>query len=150
MRKKANIYEKYQPYFMTIFICITLGGLIFTNRYFIKNRDYYNQGSKILEKYKRDRYNFMYNNKHHQYWAKIKEMEEKKNEEEMKKKNNEDKNNNMSNDKNNNSNKDKNNGNENDNKKSEVNGDIDKCTKEELEYIQKLASEHKGDSIISK
>lgn len=112
MRKKANIYEKYQPYFMTIFICITLGGLIFTNRYFIKNRDYYNQGSKILEKYKRDRYNFMYNNKHHQYWAKIKEMEEKKKEEEMKKKNNEDKNNNMSNDKNNNSNKDKNNGNE--------------------------------------
>ena len=140
IRKKANIYEKYQPYFMTVFICIALGGLIFTNRYFIKNREYYNQSSRLLEKYKRERYNHMYNNKHHQYWAKMKEMENKRKEEEMKNTNNDEKN---KNDKNKN-----NNGN--DNKKSEISGDKDKCTKEELEYIKKLADEHKGDFILSK
>ena len=125
IRQKANIYEKYQPYFITIFICVSLGGLIFTNRYFIKNRDYYNQGSKILEKYKRDRYNFMYNNKHHQYWQKREEMENKKKEEEEMKKKKEDKTN-------------------------DIQGDKDKCTKEELEYIKKLANENKGDFILSK
>ena len=125
IRQKANIYEKYQPYFVTIFICISLGGLIFINRYFIKNRDYYNQGSKILEKYKRDRYNFMYNNKHHQYLQKMQEMEnKKKEEEEMKKKT--------------------------DHKTTNIEGDKDKCTKEELEYIKKLAEENKGDFILSK
>ena len=125
IRQKANIYEKYQPYFITIFICVSLGGLIFTNRYFIKNRNYYNQGSKILEKYKRDRYNFMYNNKHHQYWQKREEMENKKKEEEEMKKKKEDKTN-------------------------DIQGDKDKCTKEELEYIKKLANENKGDFILSK
>jgi hydroxymethylpyrimidine pyrophosphatase-like HAD family hydrolase len=140
IRKKANIYEKYQPYFMTVFICIALGGLIFTNRYFIKNREYYNQSSRLLEKYKRERYNHMYNNKHHQYWAKMKEMENKRKEEEMKNANNDEKNK---------DDKYKNN-NDNDNKKSEISGDKDKCTKEELEYIKKLADEHKGDFILSK
>ena len=125
IRQKANIYENYQPYFVTIFICISLGGLIFINRYFIKNRDYYNQGSKILEKYKRDRYNFMYNNKHHQYLQKMQEMEnKKKEEEEMKKKT--------------------------DHKTTNIEEDKDKCTKEELEYIKKLAEENKGDFILSK
>ena len=28
--------------------------------------------------------------------------------------------------------------------------DKDKCTKEELEYIEKLAKEHKGDFILTK
>ena len=125
IRQKANIYEKYQPYFVTIFICISLGGLIFINRYFIKNRDYYNQGSKILEKYKRDRYNFMYNNKHHQYLQKMQEMENKKKEEEEMKKKTE-------------------------HKTTNIEGDKDKCTKEELEYIKKLAEENKGDFILSK
>ena len=125
IRQKANIYEKYQPYFITIFICISLGALIFINRYFIKNRDYYNQGSRILEKYKRDRYNFMYNNKHHQYWQKMQEMENKKKEEEEMKKKKED-------------------------KTTNIEGDKDKCTKEELEYIKKLADENKGDFILSK
>ena len=137
IRKKANIYERYQPYFITIFICIAIGGLIFTNKYFIKNREYYNQSSRLLENYKRERYNHMYNNKHHQYWAKRREMENKKKEEEMKKKN-EEKNND---DKNNNSDN---------NNKSKISGDKDKCTKEELEYIKKLADEHNGDFILSK
>ena len=124
IRTKANIYEKYQPYFIVIFICISFGGFIFINRYFIKNRDYYNQGSKILEKYKRDRYNFMYNNKHHQYWQRMQEMENKKKEEEIKKKK--------------------------EDKTTNIEGDKDKCTKEELEYIKKLADENKGDFILSK
>ena len=128
IRQKANIYEKYQPYFVTIFICISLGGLIFINRYFIKNRDYYNQGSKILEKYKRDRYNFMYNNKHHQYMEKLKEIEENK-----KKEKNE--NNNI---------------NRNALNNKDILDDKDKCTKEELEYIEKLAKENKGDFILAK
>ena len=133
IRKGANLYEKYQPYFITIYICISFGGLIFTNRYFIKNKEYYNQSSKILAKYKRDKYNFYHNNKHHQYWEKIREMERKKKEEEMKKKNNE------------------NNENNNDNNKENNNfDDKDKCTKEELEYIEKLAKEHKGDFILTK
>ena len=88
IRKGANLYEKYQPYFITIYICMSFCGLIFTNRYFIKYKEYYNQGSQILAKYKRDKYNFYHNNKHHQYWEKIRENERKKKEEEMKKKNN--------------------------------------------------------------
>ena len=127
LRQKANIFLKYQPYFIIIFICISFGTLIFINRYFIKNRQHYNQGSKILEKYKQDRYNFMYNNKHHQYLAKLKEQEEQR------KKNNEDNiNKNGINNYNNNL------------------DDKDKCTKEELEYIEKLAKEHKGDFILAK
>ena len=129
IRQKANIFLKYQPYFIVIFICISVGVLIFINRYFIKNREHYNQGSKILEKYKRDRYNFMYNNKHHQYMAKLKEMEEKRKEEEKKK-------------------------NENINANGVNNNNLDdkdKCTKEEIEYIEKLAKEHKeGDFILAK
>ena len=128
IRQKANIFLKYQPYFIIIFICIAFGTLIFINRYFVKNRQYYNQGSKILEKYKRDRYNFMYNNKHHQYMAKLKEMEEKRKEEEKKQSGNIN-----SNAINNNNLEDK-----------------DKCTKEEIEYIEKLAKEHKGDFILAK
>ena len=128
IRQKANIFLKYQPYFIIIFICIAFGTLIFINRYFVKNRQYYNQGSKILEKYKRDRYNFMYNNKHHQYMAKLKEMEEKRKEEEKKQNVNIN-----SNAINNNNLEDK-----------------DKCTKEEIEYIEKLAKEHKGDFILAK
>ena len=128
IRQKANIFLKYQPYFIIIFICIAFGTLIFINRYFVKNRQYYNQGSKILEKYKRDRYNFMYNNKHHQYMAKLKEMEEKRKEEEKKQ-----------------------NGNINSNAINNNNlEDKDKCTKEEIEYIEKLAKEHKGDFILAK
>ena len=128
IRQRANIFLKYQPYFIIIFICIAFGTLIFINRYFIKNRQYYNQGSKILEKYKRDRYNFMYNNKHHQYMAKLKEMEEKRKEEEKKQ-----------------------NGNINSNGINNNNlDDKDKCTKEEIEYIEKLAKEHKGDFILAK
>ena len=133
IRKGANLYEKYQPYFITIYICISFGGLIFTNRYFIKNKEYYNQSSKILAKYKRDKYNFYHNNKHHQYWEKIREMERKKKEEEMKKKNNENNENNKGN-----------------NKEDNNFDDKDKCTKEELEYIEKLAKEHKGDFILTK
>ena len=140
IRQKANIFLKYQPYFIIIFICISIGGLIFTNRYFIKNRQYYNQGSKILEKYKRDRYNFMYNNKHHQYMAKLKELEEKRKEEENKRKEN------LDNNINNNINANGINNNDNDNNLDEK----DKCTKEELEYIEKLAKEHKGDFILTK
>ena len=128
IRQKANIFLKYLPYFIIIFICIAFGTLIFINRYFVKNRQYYNQGSKILEKYKRDRYNFMYNNKHHQYMAKLKEMEEKRKEEEKKQSGNIN-----SNAINNNNLEDK-----------------DKCTKEEIEYIEKLAKEHKGDFILAK
>ena len=128
IRQKANIFLKYLPYFIIIFICIAFGTLIFINRYFVKNRQYYNQGSKILEKYKRDRYNFMYNNKHHQYMAKLKEMEEKRKEEEKKQRGNIN-----SNAINNNNLEDK-----------------DKCTKEEIEYIEKLAKEHKGDFILAK
>ena len=128
IRQKANIFLKYQPYFIIIFICISFGSLIFINRHFIKNRQYYNQGSKLLEKYKQDRYNFMYNNKHHQYLAKLKEQEEKR-----KKNNNENINKNGIN-------KDYNN----------ILDDKDKCTKEELEYIEKLAKEHKGDFILAK
>ena len=127
IRQKANIFLKYQPYFIIIFICISFGTLIFINRHFIKNRQYYNQGSKILEKYKQDRYNFMYNNKHHQYLAKLKEQEEKR-----KKDNNDNINKNGINNDNNNL------------------DDKDKCTKEELEYIEKLAKEHKGDFILAK
>ena len=78
-----------------------------------------------------DRYNHMYNTKHHQYWAKRREMEEKKKEEEMKNKTKNDENNNEKMDDN-------------------IQGDKDKCTKEELEYIKKLANEHKGDFILSK
>jgi len=126
LRQKANIFLKYQPYFIIIFICISFGTLIFINRYFIKNRQHYNQGSKILEKYKQDRYNFMYNNKHHQYLAKLKEQEEQR------KKNNDNINKNGINNDNNNL------------------DDKDKCTKEELEYIEKLAKEHKGDFILAK
>ena len=33
---------------------------------------------------------------------------------------------------------------------TKVEGDINKCTKEELEYIEKLANENKGDFILSK
>ena len=133
IRKGANIYEKYQPYFITLYICISFCGLIFTNRYFIKNKEYYNQGSQILAKYKRDKYNFYHNNKHHQYWERIREMERKKKEEEMKKKNNENNENNKGN-----------------NKEDNNFDDKDKCTKEELEYIEKLAKEHKGDFILTK
>ena len=128
IRQKANIFLKYQPYFIIIFICISLGALIFINRYFVKNRQYYSQGSKILEKYERDRYNFMYNNKHHQYMAKLNEMKEKRKEEEKKK-------------------------NENINSNGINNNNLDegdKCSKEELEYIEKLAKEHKGDFILAK
>ena len=128
IRQKANIFLKYQPYFIIIFICISFGTLIFINRYFVKNRQYYSQGSKILEKYERDRYNFMYNNKHHQYMAKLKEMKEKRKEEEKKK-------------------------NENINSNGINNNNLDegdKCSKEELEYIEKLAKEHKGDFILAK
>ena len=128
IRQKANIFLKYQPYFIIIFICISFGTLIFINRYFVKNRQYYSQGSKILEKYERDRYNFMYNNKHHQYMAKLKEMKEKRKEEEKKK-------------------------NENINSNGINNNNVDegdKCSKEELEYIEKLAKEHKGDFILAK
>ena len=129
VRQKANIYDKYQPYFVVIFICISIGGLIIINRHFIKNRQYYNQGSRILEKYKRDRYNFMYNNKHRQYLEKLREMNEKK--ESEKSDNNINKiginNNNI-----------------------EEKNDKSKCTKEELEYIEKLSKEYKGDFIISK
>ena len=132
IRGKANIYEQYQPYFIIIYICISFGGFIFMNRYFIKNKDYYNQSSKLLDKYKRDRYNRMYNNKHHQYLEKMREMEEKKKEEEMKSKNKE--NNNINNNNNN----------------INIQGDKDKCTNEELEYIKKLANENKGDFILSK
>ena len=139
IRQKANIFLKYQPYFIVIFICISIGGLIFTNRYFIKNRQYYNHGSKILEKYKRDRYNFMYNNKHHQYMAKLKELEEKRKEEEKKKKENP----------NNNINYNINSNGINNNNDNNLD-DKDKCTQEELEYIEKLAKEHKGDFILSK
>ena len=128
IRQKANIFLKYRPYFIIIFICIAFGTLIFINRYFVKNRQYYNQGSKILEKYKRDRYNFMYNNKHHQYMAKLKEMEEKRKEEEKKQSGN------INSNAINNNNLD----------------DKDKCTKEEIEYIEKLAKEHKGDFILAK
>ena len=127
IRKKANIYEQYQPYFVIIFICISFGGLIFINRYFIKNKDYYNQSSRLLEQYKRDRYNFMHNNKHHQYLRRMEELEKKIKEEEMKEKNNENNNNNIN-----------------------IEGDKDKCTKEELEYIKKLANENKGDFVLSK
>ena len=67
----------------------------------------------------------MYNNKHHQYLQKMQEMENKKKEEEkMKKKT--------------------------DHKTTNIEGDKDKCTKEELEYIKKLAEENKGDFILSK
>ena len=128
IRQKANIFLKYQPYFIIIFICISFGALIFINRYFVKNRQYYSQGSKILEKYERDRYNFMYNNKHHQYMAKLNEMKEKRKEEEKKK-------------------------NENTNSYGINNNNLDegdKCSKEELEYIEKLAKEHKGDFILAK
>ena len=128
IRQKANIFLKYLPYFIIIFICIAFGTLIFINRYFVKNRQYYNQGSKILEKYKRDRYNFMYNNKHHQYMAKLKEMEEKRKEEDKKQSGN------INSNAINNNNLD----------------DKDKCTKEEIEYIEKLAKEHKGDFILAK
>jgi hypothetical protein len=133
IRKGANLYEKYQPYFITIYICMSFCGLIFTNRYFIKNKEYYNQSSQILAKYKRDKYNFYHNNKHHQYWERIREMERKKKEEEMKKKNNENNENNKGN-----------------NKEDNNFDDKDKCTKEELEYIEKLAKEHKGDFILTK
>ena len=129
IRQKAGIFETYQPYFIIIFISISIGGLIFTNRYFIKNKEYYSE-SQILAKYKRDKYNFEHNSKHHQYWRRIKEMEEKKKEEEMKKKQEEDLN------KNNNEGKNM--------------DDNNKCTKEELEYIEKLAKEHKGDFILTK
>ena len=132
IRQKANIFLKYQPYFIIIFISISLGTLIILNRYFVRNRQYYGQGSKILEKYKQDRYNFMYNSKHHQYLRKIKEMEEKMKEEKNK--------NNSANDNNINA-----------NGVNDINlYDKDKCTKEELEYIEKLAKEHKGDFIIAK
>jgi hypothetical protein len=133
IRKGANLYEKYQHYFITIYICMSFCGLIFTNRYFIKNKEYYNQSSQILAKYKRDKYNFYHNNKHHQYWERIREMEKKKKEEEMKKKNNENNENNKGN-----------------NKEDSNFDDKDKCTKEELEYIEKLAKEHKGDFILTK
>ena len=133
IRKGANTYEKYQPYFIILYICMSFCGLIFTNRYFIKNKEYYNQGSQILAKYKRDKYNFYHNNKHHQYWERIREMERKKKEEEMKKKNNENNENNKGN-----------------NKEDNNFDDKDKCTKEELEYIEKLAKEHKGDFILTK
>ena len=129
LRQRANIFLKYQPYFIVIFICISLGTLIFINRYFIKHRQYYNHGSKLLEKYKRDRYNFMYNSKHHQYLRKLQEMKEKRKEEEKKK-------------------------NENINANGVNNNNLDdkdKCTKEEIEYIEKLAKEHKeGDFILAK
>lgn len=131
IRQKANIYEKYLPYFIIIFICISFGGLVFINKYFIKYKNYYNQGSKLLEKYKMDRYNRMYNTKHHQYLAKRREMELKQKEEEERK-------NKIKNEENNNE------------KTDNIQGDKDKCTKEELEYIQKLANEHKGDFILSK
>ena len=133
IRQKANIFFKYQPYFIIIYICISLGTFIFLNRYFIKNRQHYT-GSKILEKYKMDRYNFLYNDKHHQYLAKLQEMEEKRKNEENKNLNNNNVNNINANGINENNLDDK-----------------DKCTKEELEYIEKLAKEHKGgDFILSK
>ena len=132
IRQKADIFSKYQPYFIIIYICISFGTFIFLNRYFVKNRQHY-QGSKILEQYKRDRYNFLYNDKHHQYIAKLKELEEKRKEEENKNLNNNINNINANGINNNNL------------------DDKDKCTKEELEYIEKLAKEHKGgDFILSK
>lgn len=131
IRQKANIYEQYQPYFAIIYICISFGGFIFLNRYFIKHKDYYSQSSSLLEKYKRDRYNYMHNSKHHQYLARMKEIENKKKEEEMKNK------------------KDSGNKHKDDNN-NVIHGDIDKCTKEELEYIKKLANENKGDFVYSK
>ena len=138
IKQKANEYEKYQPYIITIFTVISFAGLIFLDRYFIKHREYYNQSSRLLENYKRERYNFMHNNKHHQYLAKLKEMEEKKKEEEEKRKEEEEKKKN-NNDKNNNANNNVN-----------IQGDKDKCTKEELEYIKNLANNNKGDFILSK
>ena len=134
IRQKANIYEKYQPYFIVTFLCISIGILIFINRHFIKNRQYYSQGSRILEKYKRDRYNLMYNNKHRQYLEKLKEAKEKMEKEKMDKEKN-------------NINAIGVNSNENNIEDKE---DKNKCTKEELEYIEKLAKEYKGDFIISK
>ena len=73
----------------------------------------------------------MHNSKHHQYLARMKEIENKKKEEEMKNK------------------KDSGNKHKNDNN-NVIHGDIDKCTKEELEYIKKLANENKGDFVYSK
>ena len=39
---------------------------------------------------------------------------------------------------------------ENNNNNINIEGDKDKCTKEELEYIKKLANENKGDFVLSK
>ena len=65
----------------------------------------------------------MYNTKHHQYWNKRREEERKQKEEEEKNKAI---------------------------KNINIEGEKDKCSKEEIEYIKKLAEENKGDFIISK
>ena len=76
LRKKADNYRKYQPYITLAIILIGVAILVLTNIYFVKNKDYYSQGSKLLS---RKRYHYYHSEKHEKYLEqlkKYKEMEE--------------------------------------------------------------------------
>ena len=79
LKNKAKNYSTYQPYITFITISLGVAIIVLTNRYFIKNKDYYSQGSKLLS---RKRYHYYHSEKHEQYMEqlqKYKEMQENNN-----------------------------------------------------------------------
>ena len=104
LKNKVNLLQQNHIYIIIIYGCLSLAGILFINRYIIKNK------SKYEAKRKRKEFNdnYKYNNLTKNF---IKKQNDNKT-------------------------------NNNDNKKQ--------LTQEELDYIQKLAKENKGDFLIAK
>ncbi len=104
LKNKVNLLQQNHIYIIIIYGCLSLAGILFINRYFMKNK------SKYEAKRKRKEFNdnYKYNNLTQNF---IKKQNDNKT-------------------------------NNNDNKKQ--------LTQEELDYIQKLAKENKGDFLIAK
>ena len=104
LKNKVNLLQQNHIYIIIIYGCLSLAGILFINRYFMKNKNKY----EAKRKRKEFNDNYKYNNLTQNFT----------------KKQNDNKTNN------------------NENKKQ--------LTQEELEYIQKLAKENKGDFLIAK
>ena len=104
LKNKVNLLQQNHIYIIIIYGCLSLAGILFINRYFMKNKNKY----EAKRKRKEFNDNYKYNNLK-QNFAK------KQNDNKI---------------------------NNNENKKQ--------LTQEELEYIQKLAKENKGDFLIAK
>ena len=103
LRNKVNLLRQNNIYIFIIYGCLSLAGILYINRYFIKNKDKYENKKKRNQLFSQQKYNFAQNGQ----------------------------------------------------KKQEIignnNGDgRKKLSQQELEYIQKLAKENKGDFLIAK